>query len=83
MSAATIAMPQANPLARVRAILIGSMGNLIEWYDVYAYSAFALYFSGSFFNDPDERPLPHPSEAHADANTSEPEGPSGECPGRF
>jgi MFS transporter, MHS family, alpha-ketoglutarate permease len=27
------------------------MGNLIEWYDVYAYSAFALYFSGSFFTD--------------------------------
>jgi MFS transporter, MHS family, alpha-ketoglutarate permease len=38
-------------LGRVRAILIASMGNLIEWYDVYAYSAFALYFSGSFFTD--------------------------------
>ena len=35
----------------VVAILIGSMGNLIEWYDVYAYSAFALYFSGSFSTD--------------------------------
>jgi MHS family alpha-ketoglutarate permease-like MFS transporter len=34
---------------RVRAILVGSMGNLIEWYDVYAYAAFALYFAGSFF----------------------------------
>lgn len=34
---------------RVKAVLIGSMGNLIEWYDVYAYSAFALYFAGSFF----------------------------------
>ena len=51
MSAATIALVQVSPLARVRAILIGSMGNLIEWYDVYAYSAFALYFSGSFFTD--------------------------------
>jgi len=29
--------------------LIGSIGNLIEWYDVYAYSAFALYFAPSFF----------------------------------
>jgi len=38
-------------LGRVRAILIASMGNLIEWYDVYAYSAFALYFFGSFFTD--------------------------------
>jgi MHS family alpha-ketoglutarate permease-like MFS transporter len=34
---------------RVKAILVGSMGNLIEWYDVYAYAAFALYFAGSFF----------------------------------
>jgi MFS transporter, MHS family, alpha-ketoglutarate permease len=38
---------------RVKAILIGSMGNLIEWYDVYAYSAFALYFAGSFFPSSD------------------------------
>jgi len=29
-------------LSRVRAIIVGSVGNLIEWYDVYAYSAFAL-----------------------------------------
>jgi MHS family alpha-ketoglutarate permease-like MFS transporter len=38
---------------RVKAILIGSTGNLIEWYDVYAYSAFALYFAGSFFPQSD------------------------------
>ncbi|MEQ1869293.1 MAG: MFS transporter [Vicinamibacterales bacterium] len=25
------------------------MGNLIEWYDVYAYTAFSLYFAASFF----------------------------------
>ena len=31
------------------AVLATSFGNLIEWYDVYAYSAFALYFAGSFF----------------------------------
>jgi MHS family alpha-ketoglutarate permease-like MFS transporter len=39
---------------RVRAIFIGSVGNLVEWYDFYAYAAFALYFAGSFFpgNDP-------------------------------
>ncbi|MGB4347398.1 MAG: MFS transporter, partial [Burkholderiaceae bacterium] len=39
---------------RLRAILVGSAGNLIEWYDVYAYAAFALYFAPSFFpaNDP-------------------------------
>src|SRR5215211_3735573 len=34
---------------RVTAIFIGSIGNLVEWYDFYAYSAFALYFASSFF----------------------------------
>src|SRR5215213_2786074 len=34
---------------RLKAIFIGSIGNLVEWYDFYAYSAFALYFASSFF----------------------------------
>ena len=34
---------------RVRAILIGSAGNLIEWYDIYVFTAFQFYFAGSFF----------------------------------
>ncbi len=34
---------------RVKAIFIGSVGNLVEWYDFYAYAAFALYFAASFF----------------------------------
>src|SRR5215471_2602741 len=34
---------------RVKAIFIGSVGNLVEWYDFYVYTAFALYFAGSFF----------------------------------
>jgi MHS family alpha-ketoglutarate permease-like MFS transporter len=33
----------------LKAILGGSVGNLVEWYDWYAYSAFSLYFSASFF----------------------------------
>src|SRR3989454_12116214 len=39
---------------RVKAIFIGSIGNLVEWYDFYAYAAFALYFAAAFFpgNDP-------------------------------
>ena len=41
--------------ARLRAILIGSVGNLVEWYDFYVYSAFSLYFADSFF--PGEDPL--------------------------
>jgi MFS transporter, MHS family, alpha-ketoglutarate permease len=34
---------------RIKAILGGSMGNLVEWYDWYVYSAFALYFADYFF----------------------------------
>ena len=37
------------PRARFRAIFSGSVGNLVEYYDRYAYSAFALYFSKAFF----------------------------------
>ena len=35
--------------SRLKAIFIGSIGNLVEWYDFYAYTAFALYFAESFF----------------------------------
>ena len=34
---------------RVRNIVGGSTGNLVEWYDWYVYSAFALYFAPVFF----------------------------------
>jgi MHS family alpha-ketoglutarate permease-like MFS transporter len=34
---------------RLRSIVGGSAGNLVEWYDWYVYSAFALYFAKSFF----------------------------------
>jgi MHS family alpha-ketoglutarate permease-like MFS transporter len=34
---------------RLRSIVGGSVGNLVEWYDWYVYSAFALYFAKSFF----------------------------------
>ena len=40
---------------RIRAIFIGSIGNLVEWYDFYAYAAFALYFAGAFF--PNSNPV--------------------------
>jgi MHS family alpha-ketoglutarate permease-like MFS transporter len=39
---------------RLRAIIGGSIGNLVEWYDWYAYSAFALYFSAVFFPSEDK-----------------------------
>ncbi|WP_315737218.1 MULTISPECIES: MFS transporter [unclassified Bradyrhizobium] len=38
---------------RIKAILIGSAGNLVEWYDFYAYTAFALYFAPAFFPSKD------------------------------
>ena len=39
---------------RLRSITGGSIGNLVEWYDWYAYSAFAIYFSVSFFPEGDQ-----------------------------
>ena len=39
---------------RLKAIFIGSVGNLVEYYDFYVYAAFALYFAGSFFPEGDE-----------------------------
>src|ERR1035437_2993533 len=38
---------------RIKAIFIGSVGNLVEWYDFYAYAAFTLYFAGAFFPNSD------------------------------
>lgn len=38
---------------RLKAIFVGSIGNLVEWYDFYAYAAFALYFASSFFPNKD------------------------------
>jgi len=51
---ATDHLDLADVSRRVRAIFVGSIGNLVEWYDFYAYAAFALYFAASFFpgNDP-------------------------------
>ena len=35
--------------ARIRSIISGSIGNLVEWYDWYVYTAFTLYFAPVFF----------------------------------
>ncbi len=51
----TTATPPVHPIQfddarrRLKAIFIGSVGNLVEWYDFYAYTAFALYFAPAFF----------------------------------
>ncbi len=39
---------------QLRSIIGGSIGNMIEWYDWYAYSVFSLYFASSFFPKEDE-----------------------------
>lgn len=46
----------SKPLAghRLRSILGGSAGNLVEWYDWYAYAAFTLYFAPHFFPKGDQ-----------------------------
>src|SRR3954469_17582641 len=39
----------SDSLRRIRAIIGGSSGNLVEWYDFYVYSFTALYFASEFF----------------------------------
>ena len=38
---------------RLKAIIGGSTGNLVEWFDWYVYSAFTLYFAPHFFPSED------------------------------
>ena len=47
-------MDAADLRRRLKPIFIGSIGNLVEWYDWYVYSAFALYFAPSFFPNGDQ-----------------------------
>ncbi|MEU8321754.1 MFS transporter [Nonomuraea sp. NPDC048881] len=37
-----------------KAVIGGSVGNLVEWYDWFVYSSFAVYFAASFFPDGDD-----------------------------
>jgi MHS family alpha-ketoglutarate permease-like MFS transporter len=43
-----------SPAQRLKNILGGSAGNFVEWFDWFAYSAFALYFSRAFFPEGDQ-----------------------------
>ncbi|AGM30422.1 MFS transporter [Mycobacteroides abscessus] len=56
VSAADTSAPSGRAQTR-RAIwntIRGSSGNLVEWYDVYVYTVFALYFEKQFFDDSDQ-----------------------------
>ena len=50
MTAETAAPPKAN---RLRSILAGSAGNMVESFDWFVYAAFGLYFSKVFFPEGD------------------------------
>ncbi|MDE2355168.1 MAG: MFS transporter [Alphaproteobacteria bacterium] len=41
--------PTLPPRRRLAAILGGAAGNLVEWYDWFAYASFSIYFSKVFF----------------------------------
>ncbi|MDB5452989.1 MAG: alpha-ketoglutarate permease [Caulobacteraceae bacterium] len=45
--------PQLTPFQRIKAILGGSAGNLVEWYDWFAYTSFSIYFASAFFPEGD------------------------------
>ncbi len=47
-------MSNLRPSQRFRSIFSGSVGNLVEWYDWYAYAAFSLYFAKAFFPEHDD-----------------------------
>lgn len=49
----TLALRAPTQRERLKAIVGGSTGNLVEWYDWYAYAAFTLYFAPHFFPSED------------------------------
>src|SRR5580698_7713314 len=46
--------PSMTPIRRLTAILGGSAGNLVEWYDWFAYASFTIYFAKVFFPKGDQ-----------------------------
>src|SRR6478609_5852077 len=44
----------AQKLSRIKAIVAASSGNLVEWYDFYAYAFTSIYFAAAFFPSGDE-----------------------------
>lgn len=53
-AAAPLASRPASLRRSVSNTLKGSAGNLVEWYDVYVYSVFAVYFESQFFSADDK-----------------------------
>ncbi len=53
-TAATSSEAAVDNRSRIRAIIASSSGNLVEWYDFYAYAFTALYFKDAFFPGTDQ-----------------------------
>ena len=49
MSSNQVEKLQQTTTNTIKSIIAGSLGNLVEWYDWYIYTAFSLYFASSFF----------------------------------
>ncbi len=54
VSGMTVAQQKGTERRVVANVLRGSVGNLIEWYDWYAYTAFSIYFAAAFFPKGDQ-----------------------------
>ncbi|MFD5827679.1 MFS transporter [Lentzea sp. NPDC060358] len=50
----TVVQEKGSERRVVANVLRGSVGNLIEWYDWYAYTAFSIYFAAAFFPKGDQ-----------------------------
>jgi len=46
--------PGLTPWQRLKGIFGGSAGNLVEWYDWFAYTGFSIYFASAFFPEGDD-----------------------------
>ncbi|HEX7887437.1 MAG TPA: MFS transporter [Phenylobacterium sp.] len=55
MAVGVVAVGEMRAWTRIKAILGGSAGNLVEWYDWFAYTSTSLYFAKHFF--PGEDPV--------------------------
>lgn len=54
VSGMTVVQEKSSERRVVANVLRGSVGNLIEWYDWYAYTAFSIYFAAAFFPKGDQ-----------------------------
>ena len=54
VSRADVVSAKLDRMRRIRAIVGASSGNLVEWYDFFAYAFTSIYFASSFFPSGDQ-----------------------------